>query len=132
MEPIGHEMTVISFGEGRQIGTMGAAGAQDRLRERKLGRLEIMADGKSTVHRQNVITHIRPGQRARNVNPGGGGYGLPWQRPLDEVCDDVKNGLVSAEAAQLEYGVVLKSDLSVDREASERCRCEMNRQGDKA
>nr|WP_233170585.1 hydantoinase B/oxoprolinase family protein [Aquitalea sp. ASV15] len=132
VEPIGHEMTVISFGEGRQIGTMGAAGAQDRLRERKLGRLEIMADGKSTVHRQNVITHIRPGQRARNVNPGGGGYGLPWQRPLDEVCDDVKNGLVSAEAAQLEYGVVLKSDLSVDREASERCRCEMNRQGDKA
>ena len=30
-EPRGHDMTVIAFGEGRQIPTMGAAGAHDRF-----------------------------------------------------------------------------------------------------
>ena len=36
VEPIGHEMTVVAFGEGRQIPTGGAAGAYNSLPERKL------------------------------------------------------------------------------------------------
>ena len=42
VEPIGHEMTVVAFGEGRQIPTGGAAGAYNSLPERKLGRLSTV------------------------------------------------------------------------------------------
>ena len=72
VEPIGHEMTVVAFGEGRQIPTGGAAGAYNSLPERKLGRLEHRhADGQVTTHRKNTILKVAPGERARNVNPGG-------------------------------------------------------------
>ena len=119
VEPLDHNMTVIAFGEGRQIPTMGAAGAADSLPERKLGRLEIdLPDGGTKVYIQNTLTEIRPGQRARNFNPGGGGYGHPFERPAAEVALDVKRGLVSAEAATTEYGVVLNDDLSVNESAT--------------
>jgi N-methylhydantoinase B len=40
--------------------------------------------------------------------PGGGGYGHPFQRPVDLVLNDVINGYVSLEAAEREYGVVIR------------------------
>ena len=78
VEPIGHEMTVVAFGEGRQIPTGGAAGAYNSLPERKLGRLEHRhADGQVTTHRKNTILKVTPGERARNVNPGGAATAIP-------------------------------------------------------
>ena len=124
VEPLNHEMTVIAFGEGRQIATMGAAGAEDKLPERKLGRLSIARHGGHTeTHIQNTLTTIKPGERASNINPGGGGYGHPFQRPLNEVVQDVARGLVSRHAAEQEYGVVLQADsLQVDEAATARLR----------
>ena len=40
--------------------------------------------------------------------PGGGGYGNPFRRPVERVLDDVVNGYVSLEAAEREYGVVIR------------------------
>ena len=40
------------------------------------------------------------------MNPGGGGYGNPLERPIEKVILDVKNGLVSRKGAQEDYGVV--------------------------
>jgi N-methylhydantoinase B len=40
--------------------------------------------------------------------PGGGGYGNPFQRPVEMVFNDVVNGYVSLEAAEREYGVVIR------------------------
>ena len=124
VEPLNHEMTVIAFGEGRQIATLGAAGAEDKLPERKLGRLSIARHGGHTeTHIQNTLTTIKPGERASNINPGGGGYGHPFQRPLNEVVQDVARGLVSRHAAEQEYGVVLQADsLQVDEAATARLR----------
>jgi N-methylhydantoinase B len=42
--------------------------------------------------------------------PGGGGYGDPLARPAQCVLADVREGFVSAEAAEREYGVVLTAD----------------------
>ncbi|WP_018152337.1 caprolactamase subunit beta [Leeia oryzae] len=122
VEPLGHEMTVIAFGEGRQIPTMGASGARDVMIEPKLGRLEV--DGEDArIYRQNTITTIKQGERARNINPGGGGFGHPFKRPVDAVVNDVRNGLVSREAARIEYGVVLKDNsLIVDLAQTEQLR----------
>ena len=49
---------------------------------------------------------------------GGGGYGNPLERDPSAVQDDVKNGYVSAEAAEREYGVVLTERLEVDSAAT--------------
>ncbi|MBV9279696.1 MAG: hydantoinase B/oxoprolinase family protein [Chloroflexi bacterium] len=38
---------------------------------------------------------------------GGGGYGDPKRRPVDKVRDNVKNGLISVDAARDRYGVVI-------------------------
>jgi N-methylhydantoinase B len=58
---------------------------------------------------------------------GGGGWGDPFKRPLEQVEFDVRAGLVSREGA-LRYGVVLGADLSVDVGASETARKEMAEQ----
>src|SRR6266702_89646 len=43
------------------------------------------------------------------LNPaGGGGYGDPFRRPLELVLNDVINGYVSLEAAEREYGVIIR------------------------
>ncbi len=50
--------------------------------------------------------------------PGGGGYGDPMARDPEEVATDVRLGLVSADAAAADYGVVLADDGGVDVEAT--------------
>ena len=108
VEPLGHEMTVVAFGEGREHPTMGAAGAEQISPELKLGRLEIIyKDGVTDLHKQNIITEIQPGDRARNTNPGGGGYGSSFARSVPAVLKDVEERIISVAAAKTEYGVVI-------------------------
>jgi N-methylhydantoinase B len=57
---------------------------------------------------------------------GGGGYGPPWERPAEQVQDDVRQGYVSLEAAHQRYGVVLDAaTLAIDWAGTERARREM-------
>ena len=114
VEPLDKDMTFITFGEGRRIPAVGAAGAQSRMIERKVGRIEFTRDGKTEVVRKNVIETVKPGDRAANMNPGGGGYGNPYERPVEKVVDDVKNGLVSIQGARADYGVVIGNERTLD------------------
>lgn len=107
VEPLDKPMTFISFGEGRRIPAMGAAGARSELIDPKVGRIEIRRNGGVEIIRKNVIETILPGERAANFNPGGGGYGDPFTRPAEKVLDDVSNGLVSIAGARADYGVVI-------------------------
>jgi N-methylhydantoinase B len=50
---------------------------------------------------------IPAGERLRLELPGGGGFGDPRERDLDAVRDDVRDGLVSKEAAAESYGVIV-------------------------
>lgn len=119
VEPIGHDMTVVAFGEGRRIPAMGAAGARNLLVDPKVGRIELKRGQEIQVHRKNILTTIKPGERVANINPGGGGYGDPLDRPVAMVVSDVRNGLVSLAAAEREYGVVLDPrTLKVDQAAT--------------
>ena len=124
VEPLDRPMTFISFGEGRRIPAMGAAGAQSALVERKVGRIEISRGGAVETIRKNGIETIQPGERAANFNPGGGGYGDPFARPIEKVVDDLRNGLVSIDGARADYGVVIAdaASLAVDAEATRRLR----------
>ncbi len=50
---------------------------------------------------------------------GGGGFGNAKARPFAEVLADVRQGLVSKQAARDQYGVSITEDLTVDEAASE-------------
>jgi N-methylhydantoinase B len=50
--------------------------------------------------------HLVPaGERVVIMSPGGGGIGDPRQRDRDRVAADLRNGLISAQAAQEVYGL---------------------------
>ncbi|WP_019119072.1 hydantoinase B/oxoprolinase family protein [Brevibacillus massiliensis] len=56
---------------------------------------------------------------------GGGGWGNPLRRSPDKVLEDVRNGYVSLESAQRDYGVVIDTaNWIVDAEATAKLRRE--------
>ena len=119
IEPLDHTMTVVGFGEGRQLPTSGAAGARSIMLEPKLGRLTHRRGNGAEQHfTYNAQVTAQPGERVININPGGGGYGNPLRRPVASVLDDVRNGLVSREGARREYGVVIADNGQVDEAAT--------------
>jgi N-methylhydantoinase B len=93
---------------GRDGGKAGAAGTV-ALRS---GR-PIRPKGRQTV----------PPRDAIQLNlPGGGGFGDPRQRDPQAVRDDVLDGLITAEEAQRDYGVVIDAHGDVDTAATARLR----------
>ena len=69
----------------------------------------------STRHYKSCVFHA--------LSPGGGGWGNPLDRHVERVLEDVRGGLVSVQAAQSVYGVVLDADeRSVNLEATENLR----------
>jgi N-methylhydantoinase B len=53
---------------------------------------------------------VRRGDVLRIETGGGGGFGPPFDRPADDVLEDVLAGFVSVAAARTEYGVVVVGD----------------------
>ena len=124
VEPIDRPMTFVMFGEGRRLAAMGAAKAVNGLLNPKVGRVEFNRGGEIEEIRQNVIATINPGETAANKAPGGGGYGDPFERPIEKVIWDVKNEIVSIEGAREDYGVVISDakTLQVDQMATQQLR----------
>ena len=70
-----------------------------------------------------TMTPMRRGDVFVHEQPGAGGWGDPLERDPARVLADVRNGLVSAEAARADYGVVVDTAaLAVDAAATERLR----------
>lgn len=68
---------------------------------------------------------LSPGDRVRLERPGGAGFGDPRERDPERVLTDVRDGVVSAEAARERYGVAVvetADGLAVDEEATEELR----------
>ncbi|MGD9864728.1 MAG: hydantoinase B/oxoprolinase family protein [Pseudodonghicola sp.] len=63
------------------------------------------------------IVPCEPGDVIRSQGPGGGGYGHPFDRPVEAVLEDVESGFVSVEHARAAYGVAIR-DGRVDAEAT--------------
>jgi len=79
------------------------------------GRLHLVS---GTELRSKGFQTIPTGDRLIIEMPGGGGYGDPMTRDPEAVATDVRLGLVSAEAAANEYGVVVTDDGKVDAQAT--------------
>ena len=68
---------------------------------------------------------LRQGDIFRLDTPGGGGFGDPFEREPERVLADVREGYVSREAAERDYGVVVaetQDGLTVDAVATARKR----------
>lgn len=55
---------------------------------------------------KELISDVPYGTVYQQIAGGGGGYGDPRLRPVKEVAEDVRNGLVSEKEAKDKYGVV--------------------------
>jgi N-methylhydantoinase B len=65
---------------------------------------------------------LRKGDAFMVRSGGGGGFGDPSERDLDRIAFDVREGYVSAAAAERDYGVVLDADgeVAIDKTLAKR------------
>ncbi|HEX9880498.1 MAG TPA: hydantoinase B/oxoprolinase family protein, partial [Candidatus Binatia bacterium] len=74
--------------------------------------------------------HLVAGDRFRVEMPGGGGYGDPLSRDPARVLNDVLDGIVSIDAAERDYGVVIEqASMTVDAAQTARIRTERQSPG---
>jgi N-methylhydantoinase B len=57
-----------------------------------------------------LVAQIKVGDAFRLRSGGGGGYGSPLERPVEDVQNDVRQGYVSVHEAAVFYGVVIDPD----------------------
>jgi hypothetical protein len=57
---------------------------------------------------------LKKGDQLEFGSNGGGGFGLPWERKVESVLDDVMDELLSLEKARETYGVAI---IEVDADA---------------
>ncbi|MBN9254077.1 MULTISPECIES: hydantoinase B/oxoprolinase family protein [unclassified Mesorhizobium] len=100
---------------GRQGGQPGTTGYTllnpGTPEEKDIGKIDILQVGLGAV--------IQMGTQ------GGGGYGDPLDRPVEQVLSDVLDGYVSRASARGSYGVVIGEDGSLDAEATRERRAEI-------
>jgi N-methylhydantoinase B len=75
-----------------------------------------------TLMSRKAEYQLAAGRKVRILTGGGGGYGDPFERPVEAVVDDVVNGYVSVAAAEEQYGVSVTAQGDVDREETRRLR----------
>lgn len=77
-------------------------------------------DGKDMTPRNGKIdaTTLRRGDYINIRSGGGGGYGDPHERPVEDVLRDVTEGYVSRTCARSHYGVAIDEAGNVDMEAT--------------
>ncbi|HTZ76651.1 MAG TPA: hydantoinase B/oxoprolinase family protein [Stellaceae bacterium] len=93
---------------GRDGGGKGAPGAVSLLSGRA-----IRPKGRQTVPPKDTI---------RLELPGGGGFGDPRSRDPEQVRADVLDGLITAEEARRDYGVMMTADGRLDATATAKLR----------
>jgi N-methylhydantoinase B len=103
----GDDVTGIVFGDGvdekaRGFGIFG--GKPGSLNEISV------TDPQGNVRRprsKEIMRGITRGSVVRQRAGGGGGYGDPRERPVEQVVADVRNGYVSVDRAREDYGVAI-------------------------
>ena len=70
-----------------------------------------------------LVARLKTDDAWRISSGGGGGYGSPFERPAEDVREDVYQGYVSVKAAAELYGVFIDPvSGEIDRAATEQCR----------
>ena len=83
----------------------------------------LLRDGKPIRVKPHRMVEIKKGDEVVKISGGGGGVGLPTERPPELVALDVKNGMVSTDAARKIYGVAVDpASFAVDEAETRRLR----------
>jgi N-methylhydantoinase B len=126
VRPLSDEMITITFGDGASNpphgamgGCQGSGGGQYVQDEDSGRRRYISSSGAFLVDHTHEL-YV-------GVSTGGGGWGNPHERALEQVRIDVRDGIVSREAARETFGVVLseEADPVVDTGATELLRARL-------
>jgi N-methylhydantoinase B len=80
---------------------------------------------------QHVKKHtglgLEAGSKVTFRTAGGGGWGNPFERSVNEIAEDVLDGLVSPSAARELYGVAISADGAVDQAETDQLRSDVVR-----
>ncbi len=112
---------MVVFGDGDVQGPYGLFGGKGSI----TNRIELKyPDGKVLVPRsKDIVDQIPEGTIYHQIAGGGGGFGNPKEREVEKVVEEVKNEILSREAARDWYGVVLKpGTFEVDWEETQKLR----------
>lgn len=71
---------------------------------------------------KDLVRGVPKGTMYHQHAGGGGGYGDPHERPAEKVAAEVRDQVISPQAAREHYGVALDDKLNVDRAATDRLR----------
>jgi N-methylhydantoinase B len=94
---------LVTFGDGDFEPAFGLFGGQNA--GLNFIRLQY-PDGRAVVPRnKDLITGVPRGTIYHQVASGGGGYGDPKKRDRKVLAEEVRNGVISAEAAREVYGM---------------------------
>ena len=75
-----------------------------------------------------LVAQLKAGDAFRISSGGGGGYGNPFERPINDVMEDVKQGYVSVRAAAKNYGVVIDpKTFKIDDDGTTKLRASNNK-----
>ncbi len=101
----GQGVKLVTFGDGDVEPARGALGGHD-------GTLNVIRlrypDGRDYLcTTKDLVPEVPAGTLYFQQAGGGGGWGDPRRRPAEKVLRDVRNGVVSPEAAREAYGVVV-------------------------
>lgn len=95
---------VVNFGDGMKCAPYGLAQGH----EGSLNRNYFVKDGqKQTMKSKEAPRSSGLGDKVLLHSSGGGGWGNPLDRDIKLVVEDVLDGIISPEAAQKTYGVVM-------------------------
>jgi len=99
-----HNTQVVIFGDGDREPAFGLHGGGNG----SLNSIRLRyPDGAERVPRSlDLITGVPKGTVYHQLAGGGGGYGNPKDRPAEQIAREVRNGILSAQAARDVYGVV--------------------------
>jgi N-methylhydantoinase B len=68
----------------------------------------IFADGgEPIIVGKSARVHLKKGDVARLITATGGGWGNPNERPVEAVQKDVRDGYITVEMAEKDYGVII-------------------------
>ncbi|MFN8371254.1 MAG: hydantoinase B/oxoprolinase family protein [Anaerolineae bacterium] len=85
----------------------------------------LRADCTSEIFGKTAQYRLKRGEVARMATGTGGGYGDPYKRPEEEIVQDVRDGYITAEMAERDYGISVDTHTWTARNVRSRSRSEM-------
>jgi N-methylhydantoinase B len=97
---------LVVLGDRERIGPFGLAGGTN-------GGPNMLVLNPGTENEENLgmfttKAKLKKGDELLFFSNGGGGYGLPWERKVESVLEDVIDGMLSIEKARDVYGVSIR------------------------